>query len=142
MGAEPRGALWVEVDLGGCKVQVINTHLGLRAPERALQIEALLGRDWLGHPDCHSPRIFCGDLNALPGSLVHRRLSSLMKDVQRGLRHHRPKATFWGRFPSARIDHIFVDPDLHVRSVEVPGSEISRLASDHLPLVVEVDIRS
>jgi endonuclease/exonuclease/phosphatase family metal-dependent hydrolase len=33
-----------------------------------------------------------------------------------------------------------VDSSLEVRSVEVPNNELCRLASDHLPLVVEVRV--
>src|SRR5262249_24166759 len=31
---EPRGAFWVSIELDGIEIQVINTHLGLRAQER------------------------------------------------------------------------------------------------------------
>jgi endonuclease/exonuclease/phosphatase family metal-dependent hydrolase len=137
---EPRGALWVEVMFADVAVQVFNTHLGLRARDRELQIAALLGDEWLGHPDCRPPIVFCGDLNALPGSRVYRRLGRRLHDAQERLPKHRPKATFTGRFPTARIDHVLVDSSLEVRSVEVPNNELCRLASDHLPLVVEVRV--
>ncbi|MDH3439007.1 MAG: endonuclease/exonuclease/phosphatase family protein, partial [Betaproteobacteria bacterium] len=71
---EPRGALWVAVDVYGREFQVINTHLGLLPRERTVQIEALLGTEWLAHPDCRGPVILCGDLNARPASPVCRRL--------------------------------------------------------------------
>lgn len=45
-GLEPRGALWVEVEVGGTKVQIINTHLGLVPQEQKRQAAALLGPDW------------------------------------------------------------------------------------------------
>lgn len=137
---EPRGALWVEVQLDGTRVQIVNTHLGLRARDRKLQMEALLGEEWLGHPDCRSPVVFCGDLNALPGSRVYKMLGRRLLDAQRVMRRHRPRATFSGRFPSARIDHVFVDAGVDVRSIEVPNNELCRLASDHLPLVVEIQV--
>ncbi len=137
---EPRGALWVEVEIGGTRVQIVNTHLGLRARDRKLQMEALLGDEWLGHPDCRSPVVFCGDLNALPGSRVYKMLGRRLLDAQRVMRRHRPRATFSGRFPSARIDHVFVDAGVDVRSIEVPNNELCRLASDHLPLVVEIQV--
>jgi endonuclease/exonuclease/phosphatase family metal-dependent hydrolase len=137
---EPRGALWAAVDVDGVALQVINTHLGLLPRERKLQMDALLGEEWLGHPQCQSPRVLCGDFNALPGSAWYRRVRSRLKDAQMVLERHRPKATFFGRLPTARIDYVFVDPELDVVAVEVPNNELARLASDHLPLVVEIRI--
>lgn len=135
---EPRGALWVTIDFNGVATQVFNTHLGLLPRERKVQAEALLGPDWLGHPDCRDPVVLCGDFNALPSSAVCRRLRTRLNDTQLELRSRRPRSTFFGRFPTARVDHVFVDPGLDVVDVEVPDSELVRLASDHLPVIVEV----
>ncbi|MBU1394695.1 MAG: endonuclease/exonuclease/phosphatase family protein [Gammaproteobacteria bacterium] len=137
---EPRGALWVAVDLHGREVQIINTHLGLYPRERAAQVEALLGSDWLAHEQCQGPVILCGDLNALPSSPVCRRLGSQLEDAQTAAKHHRPKATFSSRLPRMRIDHVFIRPGLEVTGIEVPDSELARVASDHLPLVAEIRI--
>ncbi len=137
---EPRGALWTAIDLQGSELHLINTHLGLLGNERLLQIEALLGPDWLGHPDCTSPVVLCGDLNALPSSRACRRLSTRLNDAQAALEGRRPKQTFFGRFPTARIDHIFADPSIEVRDIEVPDTELTRVASDHLPLIVELRV--
>ena len=60
---ENRGALWVVIDADGRDLHVVNTHLGLTRGERRLQAEALLGPEWLSHPDCREPRILCGDFN-------------------------------------------------------------------------------
>lgn len=135
---EPRGALWVAIELHGKVVQVINTHLGLHPRERMAQVAALLGSDWLAHEQCRDPVILCGDFNALPLSSVCRRLTGRLKDVQIEAQRHRPKSTYSGRFPTLRIDHIFTSPDLEVTGIEVPGSELARSASDHLPLIAEI----
>lgn len=137
---EPRGALWMSVDLHGCEVQIINTHLGLIAAERTAQADALLGEDWLGNARCRAPVILCGDFNSLPSSPVCRQLATRLNDVQIAARRHRPRSTFSGRFPMMRIDHIFVSPDIEVTGIEVPDSELARVASDHLPLVAELRI--
>jgi endonuclease/exonuclease/phosphatase family metal-dependent hydrolase len=137
---EPRGALWVAVDLHGREVQIINTHLGLYPLERVAQIEALLGGDWLAHDQCHQPVILCGDFNALPSSPVCRRLGGRLRDAQTEAKHHRPQSTFSSRFPSVRIDHVFISPGLEVTGIEVPNSQLARIASDHLPLVAEIRI--
>ena len=137
---ESRGALWVAIDLHGKELQIINTHLGLSRRERMAQVEALLGSDWLGHEQCREPVILCGDLNARPSSPVCRRLCRRLRDVQSEAHDHRPQSTFSGRFPTLRIDHIFVSQGLEVTRIEVPGSELARVASDHLPLVAELRI--
>ncbi len=67
-----------------------------------------------------------------------RRLRQRLNDAQTELRRHRPRGTFSPRFATARIDYVFVDPGLVVTDVEVPQTELVRVASDHLPLVVEV----
>jgi endonuclease/exonuclease/phosphatase family metal-dependent hydrolase len=40
---EPRGALWVTIELHGKEIQIINTHLGLFPRERMAKREAVLG---------------------------------------------------------------------------------------------------
>jgi endonuclease/exonuclease/phosphatase family metal-dependent hydrolase len=105
-----------------------------------VQAEALLGPDWLGHPECRGPVVLCGDFNALPSSPVCRRLRTRVDDAQIELENHRPRRTFFGRFPTARIDHVFVDPAIEVLDIEVPDTELARVASDHLPLIVELRV--
>jgi endonuclease/exonuclease/phosphatase family metal-dependent hydrolase len=104
------------------------------------QVDALLSSDWLAHAQCHEPVILCGDFNALPASSACRRLSGRLKDVQVEARNHRPQSTFSNRVPAMRIDHIFISPGLEVTGIQVPRSELVRLASDHLPLVATVRI--
>jgi len=137
---EPRGVVWVAIKAGGTEIQFINTHLGLKPKERKLQAEALLGAGWLSHPDCSKPIILCGDFNASPFSHVCRRLRTLLLDAQAELANHYPKKTLFGRFPFARIDHVFVNPGIEIIGIEVPKTELTRVASDHLPLIVEVRI--
>lgn len=135
---QPRAALWAAVDVHGVLVQLINSHLSLWARERLLQVETLLGPDWLGHPSCEEPVLLCGDFNALPESLVCQRLGRLLRDAQRALSAHRPRRTWSGRYPFSRIDHVFIGPGVEVVNIEVPNGELEQVASDHLPLIVEI----
>lgn len=141
-GSEPRGALWVAVELDGNEIQIINTHLGLNARERRMQTDTLLGPKWLGHPACTDPMILCGDLNAGPASDVHKRLSTRLADIQLAAVNHRPRRTFPGRLPAVRIDHIFIGPGLAADRVTIPDSRLARVASDHLPLIADVRLLS
>lgn len=134
---EPRGALWVATQVGGIDVQVFNTHLGLSRRERRAQAAALLSPDWLGHPDCGGNVVLAGDLNSLPGGRVHRAFASRLRDAH-ATASRAPRATFPSRFPTLRIDHLFVGAGIEVLSAKVVRTELARIASDHLPLVADL----
>ena len=135
---EPRGAIHVAVEWNGRSVQIVNTHLGLLARERALQVETLLGDEWLDHPDCRGPAVLCGDLNLLPRSAPFRRLSGKLRDAQTAVAGRRARNTWFSPLPLARIDHLFVRGPLEVVDVRVPRTGLTAIASDHLPLVADL----
>jgi len=139
---EPRrGALWVEVDLKGHPIQVINTHLGITPARRRAQSATLLGPDWLGNARCRSPVVLCGDMNATPGSYVHHSFSTKLTDSQLLVPgSHRPRRTWPSIAPFLRLDHVFVSRDILVRNCRVPRSMNAKMASDHLPLLVEAQL--
>ncbi len=143
IGLEPRGAIWVEVEMsdhpaGVPSVQMINTHFSLHPRERALAADALLGPDWLGHPDAGHNMVVCGDFNALTWFPSLRRFRGRFVDAQAAIDGHRPHRTWFGRFPIGRIDHVFVDTQWNVCRVDVPDDTLARVASDHRPLVVDI----
>ena len=39
-----------------------------------------------------------------------------------------------------RIDHVFVSPEIRVTGVSAPFSPLARMASDHLPLIVDFEL--
>ncbi|HYE00284.1 MAG TPA: endonuclease/exonuclease/phosphatase family protein [Alphaproteobacteria bacterium] len=135
-GLEPRGALWLAVEAGGAELQVITTHFGLHPAEQRAQAAALAGPDWLGHPDCGGPAVLLGDFNAFPGSRPYRRLAAQIADAQRAPAG-RAGATFPSRLPLLRIDHVFAR-GADVAAGAVMRSPLARLASDHLPLAVDL----
>ena len=135
---EPRGALWVAIEADGVEIQVLNTHLGLSPSERKAQADALVGPDWLADPACRDPVLLCGDLNAVPNAPACRKLGQCLKNVGADQPKTAQKGTFFGRLPIMRIDHIFVGDDIAVDKVEIPRSSLIRVASDHLPLIVDL----
>lgn len=139
-GVEWRGALWVTVDVGGLPVQVVTTHLGLSAGERRIQLDALFGEGWLGHAECAGPKILLGDFNAPPGSRAYRRIVRDLADAQAVAGGHR-RATYPARWPVLALDHIFLDDAWTVVEAGVWRSRTARVASDHLPVVVEAQVR-
>ncbi len=134
-GLEDRGALWVEVDVDGRPLQVINTHLGLVPPEQTVQSRVLVGPDWLGAAP--GPLILLGDFNATPRYAAYKRFAALLGDARK-LAPGRPGApTFPSRMPMLRIDHVFVSRGVEVDGVHAPDTALGRIASDHLPLVMD-----
>jgi endonuclease/exonuclease/phosphatase family metal-dependent hydrolase len=135
---EPRGALWVAVDVGGVWLQVINTHLGLVPREQRLQAAALVGAEWLGAAP--RPLILLGDLNAAPRSGAYRHFAAHLTEARRAARISHRAPTFPSAFPVLAIDHVFVSRGIRVEAVRTPLDPLTRRASDHLPLVVDFSL--
>lgn len=141
-GLEPRGAIWIRLDVDGVELNVLTTHLGLVPREQRLQAAALAGRDWLGHPDCSGPTLLAGDFNATSITRPYQILTRNHADCQRALGLRPTIKTFPSGFPAIRIDHVFVSRHIEVTAVRAPFSPLSRMASDHLPLMVDFEVRS
>jgi endonuclease/exonuclease/phosphatase family metal-dependent hydrolase len=141
-GLEPRGAIWITVEVGGTPVQIINTHLGLVPQEQKRQAAALLGEQWMAHEAWKAPGILLGDFNASPYSATYRLLKAALRDAQTQSPTWRktPTATFPSSFPFMRIDHVFLTKGLETVNVSSPYGALARVASDHLPLVVDLEI--
>lgn len=124
-GAEPRGAIDADLDVAGHPLRVIVTHLGLRTRERHRQArklrEAILeiqGR----------PLVILGDLNDwLPRMPTLRPLTTLCA------RGPLPRS-YPSRRPLFALDRILVR-GLGVAEISRHRSPLSRIASDHLPIV-------
>ncbi len=138
---EIRGAMWAKGAFAGGDLHFLNTHLGLYSLERQRQADALMGPEWLDSETCGTPAILCGDFNAFPTSSVYRTFTGRMHEAQENAEGHKPRNTFFGRHPVFRIDHIFCSAEFKTVKVEVPHTHLTRLASDHLPIVAEVRLR-
>ncbi|MCJ9752085.1 endonuclease/exonuclease/phosphatase family protein [Neorhizobium sp. BETTINA12A] len=137
---EQRGAVWVEIDVGEQKLQVFNTHLGLLGRDRMRQIGEILGPLWAGAPDCQGkPKILIGDFNATPVTATYKAVARQMADAPL-VSGGRPKPTFPSRLPLLRIDHVFVSSKVTPIATQVVSTPLSRRASDHLPLLVTVEL--
>jgi len=134
---EPRGALWVAVEIDGRELQVINTHLGLSPREQQIQAAALAGREWLGKVDHADPLMLAGDLNAIARTAAYKTFAMHLTESRKAAPVRRPAPTFPSRWPILAIDHVFVGHGVTVEAVTAPFDPLSRVASDHLPLVVD-----
>lgn len=135
---EPRGALWALIEVDGVEVNIVTTHFGLSSRERVAQMDALLGPDWLGPVIAKEPVILCGDFNLMPGSAPYGLAASKLRDVQAARDGHRPRSTFSSTQPFVRIDHIFVSTHFETSRAFVPRNDLTRVASDHLPLLADL----
>ncbi len=138
---EKRSALWVRTEIDGQTVNVINAHLSLRSGERRTQAAALVGPDWIGHQDCADPAILLGDFNAPPYSRSYRMIANHLRDAQLSNAHGEPQPTFHTRAPVLRLDHVFVTKSVHVVNAAPVRNPLTRVASDHFPLLAELRVR-
>jgi endonuclease/exonuclease/phosphatase family metal-dependent hydrolase len=131
----------VEIVIGGRRLQVLNTHLGLVPHEQRAQARALAGPEWICGSHRRDPLILLGDFNATPRYSAYRTLAGVLTDARRSAGAQaggqRASPTFPSRFPMLAIDHVFVSPGVRVQSVQAVTAPLARAASDHLPLVVD-----
>jgi endonuclease/exonuclease/phosphatase family metal-dependent hydrolase len=140
---EARVIHWARVRAPHGALNVLNTHFGLDVRERLLQVEALLARDMVEAACEDGATVLCGDFNAHPRSAVYKRLAASLNDAQRSrAARFRPAGSFPSLLPCLRIDHVFVSPSIEVQRWQVCSSWRARLASDHLPVVVDLRLRA
>jgi endonuclease/exonuclease/phosphatase family metal-dependent hydrolase len=130
---EPRGALDVQLDLGGRALRVIATHLGLSRAERRAQWRRLLLAVATAPPSL--PTVLVGDMNEwFPWSMT-------LRDVHRILgRPSAAPAEFPTFAPFLSLTRIWVRPVNALASLEVHRSPLARRASDHLPLRALIEV--
>jgi endonuclease/exonuclease/phosphatase family metal-dependent hydrolase len=135
-----RGALWVEIEVFGARIQIINTHLGLTPASRLNQARVLVGPEWLDSPECRPPVIMCGDFNTQPCSTVFKLLEEKLGYVEALKVNGQNEKTWPSSHPVLSFDHMFISGDLGVDEVKVPADGVVRTASDHLPLFVQLSL--
>jgi endonuclease/exonuclease/phosphatase family metal-dependent hydrolase len=133
---EARAVQWLKVVAPHFQLQLMNTHLSVKLRERRAQVEALLGAEWLVRAASEQALVICGDFNSSPFSPVYRKLSRHLTDVQCG--STRRLATWPARLPFWRIDHMFVSRGVEVQDARVVDDPLSRAASDHLPIIADL----
>ena len=127
---EPRGAVAATVEIGGRLVHVLAAHLGLRIRERRFQV-----RQILEYVDSVRDTLFVvlGDFNDwLPGRSVVHVLDDRLGQPPR-------PASFPVFWPIVPLDRIWVHPTGALRRIFTHATPTARLASDHLPVVADID---
>jgi endonuclease/exonuclease/phosphatase family metal-dependent hydrolase len=131
----PRGFLAVHLRAGRVRLTAVSTHLGLAPQEREEHARELTDR--LAGVD--GPVILAADLNEGPEGGAARWIAERLFDgfavAGRG-----SGATFPAGEPSARIDYLFVSEGIAVAQCHVVASTAAERASDHRPVVAELDV--
>ena len=126
---EARGAIDVLLDCDGAPLRVIATHLGLRPAERRAQIQQLLR---VLETQTPVPTLLMGDVNEW----------FLWGRTLRWLHTHFEKtpapATFPASAPVFALDRIWIEPRSLLERLWVHKTPLSRVASDHLPLLARL----
>jgi endonuclease/exonuclease/phosphatase family metal-dependent hydrolase len=144
---EPRSALRTMVELDGGALWITATHLTTRsAGERAAQVAALSDL----HTEPMETGVLVGDFNTEPDApeldVLRQRFTDAWqlaraRDDQAGWRFWQADAgaTHPARSPHRRIDQVWVSSGVTVAGAYVLDADG---ASDHLPVVVDLEIRS
>ena len=134
-GAEPRALLGSNVLIGNIPITILTTHLGLRPKENLLQARYISDR--LQEMNAkQSTIILAGDLNAIPQSRSLRLINPILKRC----RPIHIGSTFPSYFPVLSLDHIFTSTHLSHSSTRVLKTPLFKRASDHLPLVSDLQL--
>lgn len=133
-GREPRGALDVDLHVAGMVVRIISTHLGLRAWERRTQVNKLIRRQAVTQSHLV---VLTGDMNEWwPW---RRSLRALHEYFGQG-----PPApcTFPSFLPLLALDRLWVRQQPAVLEILIKAyrTPLTRLASDHLPLLTRITV--
>ena len=132
-GLHERGAVAAVVELGGAAAVVASVHLGLDSTERLRHRSELVGMvDRFGG----QVTVLAGDINERPDMPACRAIADEFTDA--GAADDTP--TFSTRDPRRRIDGVFVRGPARVASYGVVDGADVQAASDHRPVVVDVDV--
>ncbi len=131
-GAEPRGALIVDLVLPDGPLRVVAAHLGLMRRHRLRQAAAILAAVAEAPP---MPTLLLGDMNEWRPGIA----SSLAAwEPMFGPFGH-PLPSFPSRLPFLALDQVLGHPRGLVAATHVHDSPLARLASDHLPVWARID---
>jgi len=125
----------------GHTLDVFNLHLGLSAGQRARQVE-LLARS--GEMTALAPDAAClvgGDFNDWRSLLVPFLTGGMNFRSATDSSTGRPLRTYPSFFPRGPLDRIYYRGPLHLLNASRCRLRLSRLASDHLPIVADFELR-
>lgn len=139
-GREPRYCLRVDLEIArGAVLHVFTCHLGLGSRERAFQRKRMVSDAILLSKELRHPVVLMGDFNDRPIPVVHRDLRKHFTDAFT-LAGKRAGPTFKAGPLSLRLDHIYLSKGIRVVECRVRNDELTRIASDHRPVIASVEV--
>lgn len=133
---ERRGMIRVEVDANGRTINFVTTHLDyLYEDGRVFEAEQLLQ----ALAGIKGPLIVVGDFNDLPGAEAYKIMTAQFRDAWIESHAKGEGLSYPADKPAKRIDYIFYRASDPVRARQ--SWTINTLASDHLPVVADLEIR-
>jgi endonuclease/exonuclease/phosphatase family metal-dependent hydrolase len=130
---ERRGCVRADLKTPRGTLHVFNIHMGTNYFERRHQVKSFLSAKHL-HDDLCGPRVLVGDFNEWIKGLPTRMLSEKFESLNLEL-HIRKRRSYPGFLPILHLDHIYFERPLLVEKAELIRTRLSKIASDHLPLV-------
>ena len=130
---ERRGCIRADLKTPYGPLHVFNIHMGTSYFERRHQVKSLLASKQI-HEGILGPRVLVGDFNEWIKGLTTRMLSDRFESLNLQL-HTRKRRTYPGFLPLLHLDHIYFERPLRIQKAELVRNRLSRIASDHLPLV-------
>ena len=134
--SERRGMLRVEVEVENRKINFVTTHLDYQYEDgRLFETEQLLQ----ALTGVSGPLIVAGDFNDEPGGTAYKLMRTQFDDGWLSSRAKSNGLTFPANKPVKRIDYIFsrLTDRIRVKKAWI----VETLASDHLPVMAEIEIR-
>jgi len=137
-----RGCQHTTLDLGSTAdadhvLEVFNLHLGLSARERERQVGLLLRSDELARLRTDTPCLIGGDFNDWRSRLRPIFTEALDFRCDTQLSSGRAMRTYPSLSPRGGLDRFYSRGGLRLISVRTCRLRVSRVASDHLPLIAD-----
>lgn len=129
---EPRGAVMVDVRIGGTMLRVVGMHLDLSGLWRRRQAHTILNH--VATCSTPYPTVMMGDLNEWS------RQAGCLRDFCKDFTSAETGPSFHARRPIARLDRILVSREWRIAECGVHMSAAARKASDHLPVWAKLEL--
>ena len=139
---ERRGCLRSDLLLpDGSVLHLFNVHLGTSFIERRHQARQLLSDKVLHRRGFSGPRIVVGDFNEWTRGLASRLMGEVFTALnpRSFLRYAR---SYPGFLPLLHLDHFYYDRHMSLKSFRIERGRKALVASDHLPMVAEFEIKA
>ena len=138
---ERRGCLRTDLQVAeGVVLYIFNVHLGTGFIERRHQARKLLAEHVLNRPEFRGPRIVVGDFNEWTRGLASRLMANSFEEID-PRKYLRRSRTYPGVLPILHLDHFYFDRHLFLKGFRLHRSRKALIASDHLPLVADFEVK-